>query len=73
MLLETSKRIIIILASFHPQVMLRFLAIMIVAVVANYYVLLIIIPVLIVFWLLRLYYLKPAREIKRLEAICEQY
>ena len=53
--------------------MMRFLSIMVVAAVANYFVIIAVVPIIIVFWLLRMYYLKPARDIKRLEAICKPW
>lgn len=49
--------------------MLRFLAIMIVAGAANVYVFIPVGIVVVLFLLLRWYFLKTSREIKRLEAI----
>ena len=51
------------------QLFLRFLAIMVTAVVSNYWVLIPAVLVMTIFLALRWYFLKTSREIKRLEAI----
>ena len=51
------------------QIMLRFLAVMIVAGAANVYVFIPVAVVIVLLLLLRWYYLTTAREVKRLEAI----
>ena len=53
------------------KIFLRFISIMVIAGIANYYIFIPIVLVLVVFLLLRAYYLTSAREIKRLEAIGE--
>ena len=53
--------------------MLQFLSIMIVSGVANYYIFIVMVFVIVAFFLLRSYYLKTSREVKRLEAVSEFY
>lgn len=52
-----------------PQLLLRFLAIIITACVSNPWVLIPAVVVMAMFLLLRTYYLKTSRDIKRLEAV----
>lgn len=54
---------------FFIQLVLRFFAILIAAAIANPYSLIIILGVVIGFLLLRAYYLRAARDVKRLEAL----
>ena len=49
----------------------RFFAILITAVIANYYLVIVIFILCIVFLLFRWYYLRMARKIKRIEALSE--
>ena len=53
--------------------MLHFVSIMIVSGVANYWIFLPMAFVIVAFILLRCYYLRTSREIKRLEAVGEYY
>ena len=53
------------------QIFMRFLAAMITASIANPYVLLAVGAVFVTSSILRWYYLKTARDIKRLEALCQ--
>ena len=54
---------------FSSQIMLQFLSIMIVSGVANYYIFIPMVFVILAFILLRWYYLRTSREVKRLEAV----
>ena len=54
---------------FSPQIMLQFLSIMIVSGVANNYIFIPMVFVILAFILLRWYYLRTSREVKRLEAV----
>ena len=49
--------------------MSRFFAIMITAVIANPYLLIVVVIIMLVFFLFRWYFLKSAREVKRIEAL----
>lgn len=51
------------------QLMSRFFAIMITAVIANPYLLIVVVIIMLVFFLFRWYFLKSAREVKRIEAL----
>ena len=51
------------------QLLTRFLAVVITAVIANPYMLIVVVILFIIFISLRWYYLKTARDIKRLEAL----
>lgn len=53
------------------QIMLQFISILIVSGVANYWMFLVMALVIVVFGVLRSYYLRTSREIKRLEAVGE--
>lgn len=52
-----------------PQIMLQFLSIMIVSGAANAYLFIVMVFVIVAFILLRSYYLRTSREVKRLEAV----
>ena len=53
------------------KIFLRFLSILVISGIANHYIFIPIVLVLVVFLVLRAYYLTSAREVKRLEAIGE--
>ena len=59
----------LIVVLFLIQLFLRFFAILFAAAIANPYSLLLIAVVVIAFVLLRSYYLRTARDVKRLEAL----
>ena len=52
-----------------PQIGVRFLAVLILAMIANVYLIIAVVILVTAFVLFRMYYIKTAREIKRLEAI----
>ena len=52
-----------------PQLLLRFIAIIITAIVSNPWVLIPASVIIVLFVVMRTYYLKTSREIKRLEAV----
>lgn len=51
------------------QLLLRFLAIIVTAIASNYWVAIPAVVVVVAFLILRWYYLKTSRDVKRLEAI----
>ena len=55
--------------SLMLKIFLRCLSVLVISGIANYYIFIPVVLVLVVFLLLRAYYLTSAREIKRLEAI----
>ena len=57
--------------SLMLKIFLRCLSVLVITGIANYYIFIPVVLVLVVFLLLRAYYLTSAREIKRLEAIGE--
>lgn len=60
-----------VMVLYSLQLLTRFFAIIITAAAANYWILLPAVLVMVVFLVLRWYYLKTARDVKRLEAIGE--
>ena len=56
---------------FPTKIMLHFVSIMIVSGVANYWIFLPMVFVIVAFVMLRSYYLRTSREMKRLEAVGE--
>jgi len=54
-------------AYFSCQIMCTILAIVILCVAVNYFVLIVVIPLLVYFVWLRQYYIKTSRDIKRME------
>ena len=67
--LVTDKPTIIRHLSSLLQVVSRCIAIFLIAVVANYYLLVALVVVFVSFLTIRWYYLKTARDVKRLEAL----
>ncbi len=51
------------------QLFIRFLAVLMLAIVANYYLVIVAVILVVIFVIFRWYYLKTARDVKRLEAI----